>query len=621
MKNKTSSSRRDFIRIGSAITAVSLLSGKTVFADTPVNPPPGADPACPALPPESLPEGYNILFIVSDQEKYFDHYPFPVPGRERLAKRGVRFTNHHICSSVCTPSRSVLYTGLHMPQTGMFDNPGFPWMPASLDPTLGTLGHIMQQLGYYPAYKGKWHLNSQMSSPGNKISVSSTDIASIPRGELTALMQEYGFNDYTGVGDIIGHSQGGYLYDELTASQAISWLRGNGRDKQDHHQPWLLAVNLVNPHDVMYLNTDDPGEKNQWQGRLITGNNSSFPAQPPDNALYRYRWPQAKLEDSRFQSFSAAGRPPAHLEYQLCNGIQVGTIANVDRRWRKLQDYYFNCIRDNDTQLVRILNELDALGLSEKTIIVFTSDHGELCGAHQMNCKGTCTYKQQVRVPLFIVHPDFPGGKDCHALTCHLDIIPTLAGLTGRKNTEDNALLASRKGADISPLLFFPERYPVNYLRDAILYCYDMLMYSDATYIGNMFKVIRDETLSSEEKKHRFNTFTPDLKKRGGIRMIFDGKYKFTRYFSLQQHHIPETPEILRRYNDLELYDLQSDPQEMHNLAADKQYSSLVDHMNDKLNRLYRKEIGTKDDGHYIPPLKGLKWSLDPEVTAYLLRD
>lgn len=103
--------------------------------------------------------------------------------------------------------------------------------------------------------------------------------------------------------------------------------------------------------------------------------------------------------------------------------------------------------------------------------------------------------------------------------------------------------------------------------------------------------------------------------------MIFDGKYKFTRYFSLQQHHIPETPEILRRYNDLELYDLQSDPQEMHNLAADKQYSSLVDHMNDKLNRLYRKEIGTKDDGHYIPPLKGLKWSLDPEVTAYLLRD
>ncbi|WP_294904562.1 sulfatase-like hydrolase/transferase [Tatumella sp. UBA2305] len=622
MKKNTNTSRRDFIRITSAVTAASLFSGKMALADSQAKNSQTDQPrAVPVTPPAKLPEGYNILFIVSDQERYFDEYPFPVPGRERLAKTGTRFTNHYICSSVCTPSRSVLYTGLHMPQTGMFDNLGFPWMPDSLDPKLGTLGHVMQQLGYYPAYKGKWHLNNQIQNPPAKKNAAYTDMTSIRRDELNALMQEYGFNDYTGIGDIIGRSHGGYLFDELTASQAISWLRGNGREKQEINQPWMLAVNLVNPHDVMYLNTDEPGEKNQWQGRLITGNSGSFPSQPPENSLYKQRWPDAPLAESRHQSFHQPGRPAAHLEFQLCNGIMVGTIADVDRRWRKLQDYYFNCIRDNDTQLVRILDEIDALGLTEKTIIVYTSDHGELAGAHQMNGKGTCTYQQQVHVPMIIVHPDFQGGKECQALTSHLDVIPTIAGLTGQDTPKKSPILASRKGVDFSSLLYAPERYPVNHLREGILYCYDMLLYSDATYVGNMFRVIRDERLSSEEKKRRFSIFSPDLKKRGGIRMIYDGKYKFTRYFSLQQHHTPGTMEMLRRYNDIELYDLTNDPQEINNLANDQKFTTIINELNEKLNRMYTSEIGSKDNGHYIPPLNGLKWELEPNQTAWLFRD
>ncbi|SUF18632.1 sulfatase [Salmonella enterica] len=146
--------------------------------------------------PEKLPEGYNILLVVTDQERFFATYPFPVPGRERLMKTGVTFCNHQNTSNVCTPSRSVLYTGLHMPQTKMFDNLGLPWMPYDLDPALGTTGHMMQKLGYYTAYKGKWHLTEKLEKPLPDEKDEDIDVGNIPEPELHKIMEKYGFSDY-----------------------------------------------------------------------------------------------------------------------------------------------------------------------------------------------------------------------------------------------------------------------------------------------------------------------------------------------------------------------------------------------------------------------------------------
>ncbi|HED1710075.1 TPA: sulfatase-like hydrolase/transferase [Klebsiella variicola subsp. variicola] len=635
MTDKIKISRRNFLLGSGAITAATLVTAPETLAKN-LAPSPVADNLTHQQEevlsknyryhfsgklPDQIPEGYNILLITSVQERYFDPYPFPVPGRERLMASGTTFTNHHICSSVCTPSRSVLYTGLHMPETKMFDNPGFPWMPDSLDPELGTIGNIMSDMGYYPAYKGKWHLSTLMEDPVTKNTDGSTDLGMIPRIKLHEIMEGYGFHDYTGIGDIIGHSHGGYLYDELTAAEAINWLRDKGSEMQSNNKPWFLAVNLVNPHDTMYIDTDSDTDKNQWHGALILNSNSSTPNKAPQNTIYLDSWPEVPLAPSRHQAFSEHGRPPAHLEYQLCNGLMVGNIADQDRRWRILQDYYFNCIRDNDTHLVRILDELDALNLTKNTIIVYTADHGELCGAHQMNGKGTCTYKEQVHVPMIISHPAFPGGRKCSSLTSHVDIAPTLVGLTGKANKAKSLTLKNRKGYDFSTLLFNPESSPIDAIRKGILYCYDMLLFSDATYIGNMFKIIRNETLSKEEKQQRFSVLSPDLRKRGGVRMIFDGRYKFTRYFSLQQHHTPQTPDALFSLNDIELYDLKTDPHEMNNLANNHQNVSLILSMNEKLNALFSNEITGKDDGSWIPPLHGIRWDLDPERVRRLIRD
>jgi hypothetical protein len=197
---------------------------------------------------------YNILFILTDQERHFRPNEMPagfrLPAHERLAKKGVVFENHRISSCVCTSSRSVLYTGRHIQHTRMFDNVNFPWVQ-SMSTEIKTLGHLLREAGYYTAYKGKWHLTREFET-ANKLAA--------PEKIFTKEMEAYGFADYLGVGDIIAHTQGGYLHDGMIAASAASWLKGRAADLAQQGKPWFLAVNLVNPHDVMFYNTDRPGE-------------------------------------------------------------------------------------------------------------------------------------------------------------------------------------------------------------------------------------------------------------------------------------------------------------------------------------------------------------------------
>ena len=196
---------------------------------------------------------YNILFPLTDQERYFRPGELPqdfrLPAHERLTKQGTVFENHRINSCVCTPSRSVLYTGRHIQHTRMFDNTNFPWI-GSMSTEIKTVGHFLRDAGYYTAYKGKWHLTKEFET--------TNDLAA-PEKIFTKEMEAYGFSDYLGIGDIIGHTEGGYLHDGIIASMATNWLRGKGKGLAAQGKPWFLAVNLVNPHDVMFYNTDRPG--------------------------------------------------------------------------------------------------------------------------------------------------------------------------------------------------------------------------------------------------------------------------------------------------------------------------------------------------------------------------
>jgi arylsulfatase A-like enzyme len=197
------------------------------------------------------------VFIFGDQERYFPKWPtgLSLPGHERLQRSGVTFENHYTSAIMCTPSRAVLATGLQTPDNRMFDNADVPWVK-SLSTDVPTIGHMLRKAGYYTAYKGKWHLNKEFDTHE-------------PEKFFTKEMDAYGFSDYVSPGDLIAHTLGGYEFDHLIAGSAVSWLRRVGRPLSNQGKPWSLFVSLVNPHDIMYFNTDAPGQKVQDAGKLL----------------------------------------------------------------------------------------------------------------------------------------------------------------------------------------------------------------------------------------------------------------------------------------------------------------------------------------------------------------
>jgi arylsulfatase A-like enzyme len=117
--------------------------------------------------------------------------------------------------------------------------------------------------------------------------------------------------------------------------------------------------------------------------------------------------------------------------------------------------------------------------MEANTIVVFTADHGELGGHHQMRTKGTNAYRQQIHVPLMICHPAYPGGKECAAITSQLDL-RTVIGFTGKDAASRAKTAAGLRGRDFSGLLKSPETAKPETLRPASLFNYNMLSYQDA---------------------------------------------------------------------------------------------------------------------------------------------
>ena len=542
----------------------------------------------------------NILFIFTDQQAYFGTWPngYSLPGIERLQEAGVTFHNHYCPATQCTSARSVMMTGLQTADTGMYENLDLPWV-TDLPRDIPTIGHLLRQAGYYTAYKGKWHLTRSFDQED-------------PTRLLTPEMEEYGFSDYNSIGDLVGHQLGGYEFDGLIAQSAVTWLRRHGRPLSDEGLPWALTVSLVNPHDVMYFNTDAPGERVQDDGRLMTK-----AVRAPQHELYQKEW-DLEVPASLTQSLTEPGRPATHLEYMKAWDLYLGRIDLDPERWLRLGNFYLNCIRAVDRQIHSVLRELDDLGLTERTIVVFTSDHGELRGVHGgMRGKGPTPYEECIHLPFVLVHPDVRGGQDCRALTSHIDIAPTLASLAGA-TPEQVAEAAGRElpGKDISRVLASPAVAQPHELRDGALFAYSGLAMVDSDPLKHTVELIQEGMPFAEAMAHGGK---PDLRKRGSLRTIVDGRYKFTRYFSPLQHNTPVSIEDLYRYNDVELFDLRNDPGEMQNLAAAHQDDAeLVMTMNAKLSTLIAEEIGA-DNGRELPAMEGVSWEVRPTGDAIVL--
>jgi len=590
-------SRRDFMRIA-GLGTIALGLGAREAESSDISASPASVQSAPGGTHGKAP--YNILFILTDQERFFRPGELPagysLPAHERLTRQGTTFVNHRINSCVCTPSRSVLYTGQHIQHTRMFDNTNFPWV-ASMSPEIPTVGDMLRDAGYYAAYKGKWHLTKEFETV-NKLGT--------PTKIFTQEMEDYGFSDYLGVGDIIAHHQGGYLHDGVIAAMSVSWLRGKGRDLAAQGKPWFLAVNLVNPHDVMFYDTDAPGTPHQ-ASRALT-----HVVREPNDPLYTKQW-QFELPGNHTQALDAPGRPPAHRDFLRSHDALVGEIPNEEPRWRRRHNYYLNCLLDVDRNIATVLAELDSAGLTERTIVILTADHGDMDGAHQLHAKGAVSYREQNHVPLIVAHPAYPGGKQCRAVTSHIDLAPTLVALTSVEPDKRANIIKGLPGKDFSGVLAAPERAGLDVVRNGALFNYNMFAYLDGDFL---YKAVAHIKQGGNPRQLKEAGIVPDMMKRGAVRMVYDGQYVFARYFSPKQHNRPKTLEEISRLNDVELYDVKADPLEMKNLAADgKQHRELVLAMNEKLNALIDAEVG-EDRGQMLPGGVEAGWEVTPETMA-----
>ncbi len=584
-------SRRRFLALAAGAVAVPL------GACSPSQPAGSQVPTAGAQAPRSRvsppPNGphHNILFVFTDQERYFPRWPkgFSLPGHERLAATGTTFTNHYCPAVMCTSSRAVILTGLQTPDNRMFENCDLPYVKA-LSPDVPTIGHMLRKAGYYTAYKGKWHLNAAFDSHEGNL--------------FDQEMEQYGFADFFWPGDALAHALGGYSFDHVIVGTAQSWLRKKGRPLSDDGKPWALFVSLVNPHDIMYLNTDAPGQAVQDTGRLALK-----AARAPHHALFEAKW-NAPLPSNLTQPLDQAGRPGAHAEFHKAWDYTLGNIPLEAERWQRFNDFYLNCIRSVDLQVARLLSELDDLGLTDSTIVVFTSDHGEMAGAHGLRGKGPFAYEEGVHLPLHIVHPDVRGGQESRSVTGHIDFVPTLLSMAGVAPGKFGEL-AGRElpGKDFSGVLGGPGRTDVHAVREGALFTYSGLAQNDA----ELMRLVAEGKSRGQSTGEALKSsgYQPNLKKRGSVRTVCDGRYKFSRYFSPLQRNSPKNIDELYRWNDVELFDLRNDPAEMTNLAADKtKNAELISTMSAKLESVIKAEIGV-DDGREMPKVEGIDWAID----------
>ena len=328
-----------------------------------------------------MPQRPNVLIVFSDQESHHDLLPgVRAPHQERLAARGAAFTQPYCTAPQCSPARSSLLTGLYPHQTGVQTNLDAAHA-RDLPRGLPTLGDLARGAGYRTAYFGKWHLSRGHGAEAHGFDVAFHPSERAERAERPA----------TGEAGLGGHAGA----DMQAAERAAAWLQEQDRG------PWLAVVSFVNPHDIY-----------------------EFPRRPDQPVRPGVTAPPSLGDD--LSTKPAAQRRFLHEDQ---GRPLVGAAAG---RWLRYRSLYGDLIGGVDACLGRILEVLDRRALWSQTCVVYTSDHGDLAGAHGLPFKGPCLYEELVRVPLLLAWEGVvPAGTRPSGLVSHLDLLPTLCAALG----------------------------------------------------------------------------------------------------------------------------------------------------------------------------------------------
>lgn len=410
--------------------------------------PAGSATAAAASKPPSAPgkgNQPNFLILMCDENRFPPVYESAdtkafrqtfLQTQNLLRQNGVDFQRHYAASVACAPSRTSIYTGQYPSLHGVTQTTGaakesFDPDVFWLDPNgVPTIGDYLRAAGYATYWRGKWHASdADMLIPGTHDQLVSYDSNGVPVPAEQALytaadrLDRFGFSGWVGPephgksplnsGSSVPPGQQGR--DIGFAQQAKALIQQLDHDNST--KPWFIMASFVNPHDItlygLFTHNPDLG--------------FAFPVAPyvPMNLFDSNMFTQTQNDD-------LSTKPSAQASYQESYGRWFQPIIDQN----KVQLYYrlyYQLQKNVDDQMMTVFQALQASRFASNTIVIFTSDHGDLLGSHfDMHQKWYTAYDEAIRVPLIIYNKAlFPSPRSVDSLTSHVDLLPTLLGLAG----------------------------------------------------------------------------------------------------------------------------------------------------------------------------------------------
>jgi len=462
----------------------------------------------------------NILFLMTDQMqgRVLDNLnPCKTPNIDKLAARGMRFTRAYTPNAVCSPARASLMTGL-LPH-----NHGVLWVTHSVDDDQGMLrddkAHWAQRLtgsGYKTGYFGKWHIERsgeldrfgwqvfaeplgsqstqspkgfpELSTKLSKFEQKSKDLVNSSNFSVGMnLDQNEGYSNsrFYGVTDVPPEERSLGIRTQF----AMDFLD----DVIDGDDPWCCFVSLIEPHDP-----------------FICG----------EEAFSKYDVDSLELQPNVFDELE--NRPGIYKK-----AAQIFDKMN-DRQKREAMACYYANISEIDEQFGRLIKRLEDSGQLEKTIIILTSDHGELLGSHGLYTKNFMASEEIYNIPMVLAGPGIAQGVVTDARVGSHDLCPTILDLVGCDQIEapDSTSFLSVLADPINEGPKFQKGY--------------------AEYFGGRMILTQ--------------------------RVVWNGQWKF----------------VFNGFDFDELYDLENDPYELNNIAYDSQHRKKLKEMTAQMWQVIR---------------------------------
>lgn len=343
---------------------------------------------------EQSTQRHNVLVLMTDEHnpRYSSVYGHPfvqTPNLKRLASRGTVFENCYVPSPLCRPARSAFMSGRRVHEIQAYNNCNV----FTLD--FPTYGRMLRDQGVHTVHVGKTDVYdrgaqlgfSEMILPGDReppgdIAISRNPLAIRRGGEAR--------------GEMYGPHENPFSADEALIRAAIDWLERQSNKLGKSGKPWTMVVNIAKPH-FPHLVTED-----LWD---FYKDHADLPRHgvETESASHTY----AKDHRQHFQS--------DRFTTDQIRGLRRG---------------YYGCVTYADRQLGRLMDTVERLGLTESTVIVYTSDHGEMLGTFGMWWKCSL-YEDSARVPLVAAGPGFTPGKRVRTPVDLLDLNAAMFHATG----------------------------------------------------------------------------------------------------------------------------------------------------------------------------------------------